>query len=194
MRYVRPQFGVDIAIQRFTNTRFKRIKSAFGRQPAAPLRVELIYLPHYAITIPVHQGDAKSAVYAAIEAYSGAFGLQQYKDELLADASTQPGDSFAPRITEHDAIALAREGIIRNALRARGGRRKFRWNDPESVELLQHPFWVYYYARRRGLIDIRLLDAVTGDKPGTKTKAAVLDAFIDAGRKTQPNQVEQHSS
>ena len=194
MRYVRVQFDLDEAAKLLTKSKLSNLRRFFGVQHAPALRIELIYLPHYAITIPVYQGKSKSTAGAAIEALSGAFSLRRYKDELLSDTPPEPGEIFAPQIKEGDALDIARDGILRNALRERGGRRTFQWADPESVELLQHPFWVYYYARRRGLLDIRLLDAVTGDRPGSKTKGGVLDAFIGAGRKSQVNQVEQHSS
>lgn len=194
MRYVRAQFDLDDATGLLTKTRFAGIRRALGLGLPPALRIEMIYLPYYAITIPVYQGESKSTACAAIEAWSGAFNLRAYEEGLLSDTPQEPGQVFTPQITEADALEIAHEGILRNALRERGGRRTFKWADPESVELLQHPFWVYYYARRRGLLDIRLLDAVTGDRPGSKTKGGVLDAFIDAGHKTRNNQVEQHSS
>ncbi len=194
MRYVRVQFDVDEAIELLTKSKLSAIRRAFGFQRAPALRIELIYLPHYVFTVPVYQGKSKSTAGAAIEALSGAFSLRRYKDELLSDTPPEPGELFTPQIEESDALDIARDGILHNALRERGGRRTFQWAEPESVELLQHPFWVYYYARRRGLLDIRLLDAVTGDRPGSKTKGGVLDAFIEAGRKTQDNPVEQHTS
>jgi hypothetical protein len=113
---------------------------------------------------------------------SGAFSLRRYKDEILESEISAQGDAFPPQLGEGEALAVARDGVLKNALRERGGRRSFRWAEPESVELLQHPFWVYYHHRRRGFIDIRLLDAVTGDRPGSKTKGGVLEAFVAAGR------------
>jgi len=194
VRYVRAQFDCAEASELLTKTRFSRFRRIFGIKPAPALRVELIYIPHYAITIPVYQAESKSTACAAIEACSGAFTLRRYKDELLSNAPQDLGQVFASQITEDDALEIAQDGILKNALRERGGRRTFKWAEPESIELLQHPFWVYYYARRRNLLDIRLLDAVTGDRPGSKTKGGVLDAFIDAGREIRDNQVEQHSS
>lgn len=194
MRYVRAQFDLDESVKLLTKSKLSTIRRVFGLQHAPALRIELIYLPHYSITVPVYQGESRSTAGAAIEALSGAFSLRRYKDELLSDTPPEPGEVFTPKIQEDEALDIARDGILRNALRERGGRRTFQWADAEAVELLQHPFWVYYYARRRGLLDIRLLDAVTGDRPGSKTKGSVLDAFIDAGRKTQNNQVEQHTS
>jgi hypothetical protein len=41
---------------------------------------------------------------------------------------------------------------------------------------------VYYYRRRGNRIDIRLVDAATGERPGSKTKAGVLTAFVRASR------------
>jgi hypothetical protein len=194
MQYVRAQFALNEATERLTRTRFSGIRRVLGIGLPPALRVELIYLPHYAITIPVYQGESKSTACAAIEACSGAFSLRRYKQELISDQPQDTGQVFTPQITEAEALEIAQDGILRNALRERGGRRTFKWAEPESVHLLLHPFWVYYYARRRGLLDIRLLDAVTGDRPGSKTKGGVLDAFVDAGRENQRNQVEHHSS
>ena len=194
MQYARAQFALDEATELLTKTRFAGVRRAIGMGLPPALRVELIYIPHYAITIPVFQGKSKSTACAAIEACSGAFSLRRYKEELISDQPQDAGQLFTPQITEAEALDIAQDGILKNALRERGGRRTFKWAEPESVHLLQHPFWVYYYARRRGLIDIRLLDAVTGDRPGSKTKGGVLDAFVESGRENQSNHVEHHSS
>lgn len=198
MQYARPQFDADEAARLLSKRRFDSIRKLFGGVAAPPIRIELVYIPHFVITIPVFQGESKSTVTAAIEASSGAFSLRRYTDDILASEMPDRADEFAPRISEEEALAIARDGILKNALRERGGRRSFKWADPESVELLQHPFWVYYHHRRRGFIDIRLLDAVTGDRPGSKTKGGVLDAFVAARRQTpsafEDNTLEQSSS
>ena len=49
--------------------------------------------------------------------------------------------------------------------------------DLVSSDLLLYPFWVYYYERKPGALDILIEDAVTGAKGGAKTKAAILNAF-----------------
>ena len=46
----------------------------------------------------------------------------------------------------------------------------------ESVELLQYPYWVYYY-RRRARIDFAVLDAATGMRAGNKIEISILDAL-----------------
>lgn len=182
MRYARPQFDSDEAAQRLRKSRFQLLRRALGLVTPPPIRMELVYIPHFVITIPVYQGESKSTVTAAVEALSGAFSLRRYKDEILESENAAQGDVFPPQLDEDEALAIARDGVLKNALRERGGRRSFRWAEPESVELLQHPFWVYYHQRRRGFLDIRLLDAVTGDRPGSKTKGGVLEAFVAAGR------------
>ena len=52
--------------------------------------------------------------------------------------------------------------------------------------LLRCPFRVYYYERRRGVIDIKTLNAATGEKGGVRTKRAVLDALLEQARRTIP--------
>ena len=52
-----------------------------------------------------------------------------------------------------------------------------------GVDLLHWPIWVYYYERQPGRLDIRVLDAVTGSKPGPRVRVSLLDAFAAAKKK-----------
>ena len=111
----------------------------------------------------------------SVEAYSGAFAIFEMHPYLLD--SPPPGDHFPPRIPESEAVETGRRELQHTILRLRSMGGKPVVGEAQRVELLQYPFWVYYYERRRGLLDIKLLDAVTGGKGGAKTKVGVLEAF-----------------
>jgi hypothetical protein len=48
---------------------------------------------------------------------------------------------------------------------------------PYDVEIVQHPFWAYYFRRLGGKLDVKLLDAVTGSLAGPKGKVALIAAL-----------------
>lgn len=99
----------------------------------------------------------------------------------MAEHQVRDGDRLEgvlpPPDPVHDrAEALAREGLLKWILRHHRSR-KMSVSALLRVELLRYPFWVYYYQRRRGLLDIRIVDGATGEQPGPKMKYAVVRAL-----------------
>jgi hypothetical protein len=89
-------------------------------------------------------------------------------------------------LDENEAARIARKELLAVIMRQRSGRKKPLPGNVVNVELLQYPFWIYYYERRRERLDIRVLDAVTGSKPGPSIRASFLNAFASAQDDTQP--------
>ena len=98
----------------------------------------------------------------------------------LTIESQEDVEHFSPTLDEAGAVEAARSGLITAVLRSPGWSAKPRVGSLRSVELLQYPFWVYYFERRRGLLDAKLLDAVTGRPTGGKVKDAMMAAFVEA--------------
>lgn len=46
-----------------------------------------------------------------------------------------------------------------------------------DIELVHHPYWVYYHERGRARLDVRLLDAVNGARTGPGIKIRFLEAL-----------------
>lgn len=86
-------------------------------------------------------------------------------------------EHFAPEVGVDEAIAIAREQLTLARVREPG------WNNQNldvghpEVAPWQYPYWAYYYERRKGMLDVLLLDAVTGKPVGSRTKAAFLAAI-----------------
>lgn len=93
----------------------------------------------------------------------------------LAFEDAVPRERFEPAISEAEARAIARETLFRAVLYGRK-RSGIPFDEPVDTALVHYPYWVYYY-RRRNRIDIRLLDAVTGQRPGHKIKLGIVEAF-----------------
>jgi len=95
-------------------------------------------------------------------------------------------DGMAPTVSAETALSRARAALT-TLLARRGARSQELLSALRvTVEPIQYPYWVYYYERRRGQIDVRLLDALTGRPTGGKVKTALLAAFQQAPRRAQP--------
>ncbi len=99
------------------------------------------------------------------------------------ESATRPlNDSaadFVFKIDRGQAVEIARTQLTTAILRGSGWGSAPRLGDVLESDVVGYPFWVYYFERRRGRLDIKLLDAVTGRSPGPKTKATLLQAFVE---------------
>lgn len=153
------------------------------RPNRGPDKLERVWLPVHLVTIELLRGDRSYSATCWVDALRGSFALVDLDDPPV---EYEPeGDAFPPRIDAVEAERIARESLITVILRRRSKSGKPTPGDTQSRELLRWPFWVYYHQRRRGFIDIDVLDAVTGRPAGQKIKLGILDAFRDAERRTE---------
>jgi len=131
-------------------------------------------MPYYVIKIELDGPRGSDSLQTTVDAFEGAFAIYMPRDEPV-DAPLE-GAVFEPEMPEEDAIDISRKGVL-NWLLLYQRKRRMTTRDARIVDLLRYPFWVYYYQRRRGLIDLRIIDAVSGDQPGAKTKHAIVRAF-----------------
>lgn len=143
-------------------------------------KTELVWMPTYLVTIRMTSPQGEGDTICSVDACSGAFALFQMADEI--DDADPPGETFPPSLDEREAEALARESLVKTILRRRGHAGKPTPRETVSVELLSYPYWVVYYQRRRGLLDIKVLDAATGQPVGNKIRIAILESFRVADR------------
>ena len=119
-------------------------------------------------------------VAATVEAYSGSFAL--FDDRTASREPEADRPCFPPQIEPEDAAEIARNGLQVALLRGRRGQRNAVVGQVRRVDILQYPFWVYYYERRKNRLDIKILDAVTGGPPGPKVRTSLLAAILAAHR------------
>lgn len=155
------------------------IRRIFQRSPAKPRKpvTELVWVPFYIIPIHVESSQGPGVITVSVEAYSGAFAIFQMQPDIEDAALAE--QSFAPRLSAEEAIAIGRKELLHTILRQRSTGPKPEIVSTDESYVLHYPFWLYYYERRRGLLDVKLLDAATGAKGGGKTKRGILDALAD---------------
>lgn len=140
--------------------------------------MEIVRLPCYLIAVEtIAKGSARD-VDVLIGGCDGQFALVGAAG--LGFESDDGIEAFPPTINESEAIQQAQSGLVTAIMRSPGWGAKPDIGGVASVELVQAPYWVYYYERRRGRLDIKVLDAVTGNIPGPKVKLSMIQAFVNA--------------
>lgn len=168
----RPQWRNLFGLRRFTAIPAEKHSDG---TPTLPW-MECVWLPHYRIDIEGHYAKRTGCLSASLEAWSGAFAFFQLHDAL--HEGPPPGPHFPPGLEEQQAIRLARREMLRNIMRRRGQREKPTLGKTLSISLFHYPFWVLYFQRRRGRIDIRIQDAYTGERGGNRNRAGLLSALV----------------
>lgn len=191
MRHLPAAIAVEVARSRIERGIAFRLDSILGallpsfRRPLAPARdlphLELVWMPQNLMTFAMHGPRGGETVQVTIDAYSTQFALffaekQIQNDDVIGE---RPEAELAPERAE----SLARAGLHKWLLRHHR-RRKLTIGEMITAEVLRYPFWVYYYQRRRGLLDIRIVDAVTGELPGSKIKYGIVRAFERAAQES----------
>ncbi len=140
--------------------------------------MDVVWLPYYRVTIEsVAKGQSRQ-IDTLVGGHDGSFAVMD-----LAGLTLEPqpqAEHFDPTLDEAEADQIARSGLVAAILRSPGWASKPTVGDTHRVELIQYPFWVYTFERRRGRLDIKVLDAVTGNLPGPKVKGSILEAFVSA--------------
>jgi hypothetical protein len=142
-------------------------------------RLELIWMPHYLFTVRAVGPDGdEGRIQFSLDAHAGVFMIVKLAGELDQGECTE--QHFPPSMPREEAEILGRKQLTLALLRRRGHRDRPTPHETLDCQLFYYPFWTYYYERMPGAIDIAVLDAVSGEKVGGRTKTAVLDAFTAA--------------
>lgn len=182
--------------------RLARRRRAAASSPAARgtyPRVERIWFPYYLFSIEVTSRKGPGEMLVTVEAWSGAFAIFQL-EEFLVEGTPTDGDIFPHRLDVETCALSARQDLLHTIMRQRsriGGKPL-----PGSVtsrEAILYPLWVYYYHRRKNMLDIKVVDGASGRLVGHKSRAAVLDAFLaqkagDAGATSDGGEEESGGS
>lgn len=196
MRCIQPVVDRRTALERLERQRFRRfrrfIRTLLGRLPrSAPTSsssdfnrplpyMEIVWLPCYHIAVETTSKGVVRQANVLVGGCDRQFSLVGQPGPVFE--TRKDVEPFPPTIGQAEAADLAQSGLVSAVLRSPGWRGKPKIGQTRSVELVNQPYWVYYYERRPGRLDIKVLDAVTGKTPGPKTKLAMIQAFIDAGR------------
>jgi hypothetical protein len=200
LKYFSPLVDEQTATRRFGRRPLVRLLQRFGagigrlavRHPESPSLpssgsertvpfAELVFLPYYLITFDASVKGASHPVDTLVGGCDAEFAWVDLSHARFESRPDQ--ERFPPAIDDVHAEQIARSALMSSILRSPGWRGKPVIRQARSVEIVQYPFWVYYFERRRGLLDIKVLDAVSGKRPGTKLKAALLGALVDAARR-----------
>jgi hypothetical protein len=182
--YIEPRIDEDTARRTASRTRFGILTQLFHTtdRNAEGRRLpylEQIYMPYYWLVFDVVSPRGPGQMNVSVEGYSGAFAFFEMYGELRE--GDPPGTAFAPSLTEEEVGESGRRDLLRAILTRRGGRDKPVIEGLNKATLIHYPLWVYYFARGRR-IDIRVVDAVSGERVGVRTRRAVLEAFLAVGR------------
>jgi hypothetical protein len=144
-------------------------------QTARPLPyLELVWMPQYLMTFAMHGRRGAETASVTVDGLTSQFALF-FADHQLREGAPE-GELPEPEIGPDRAEAIARRAAQSWLLRYHRVR-KLNIGAMQSIEVLRYPFWVYYYQRRPGLLDLRVVDAVTSELPGSKLKYGVVRAF-----------------
>lgn len=167
----------------------QRLRTGFrwsrSRRSPVALRLERVWMPYYLLEFSVLSKDVAHGVTVSVDGCAGEFS--QFDEASVLRTEAIDDEHYAPKLSEEEALTIGKRELTNVVLRQRSRGEKPRIGDLQSTRLLLYPFWVYYYERRRGKIDIAVLDAVTGAKGGAKTKIALLEAFVSRSHKESTN-------
>ncbi|MCB9782761.1 MAG: hypothetical protein H6751_07330 [Candidatus Omnitrophica bacterium] len=182
MRIIEPRVSEASALAHFERREWKnlwglfRVRSDPTKSPRLP-RTQLVWLPHYIVTVLVDSKIGPGEIDVSVEAHSGSFAIFEMH-ENLEEKDEVEGEVFDLKIGEKEAVEIGRRELLKTILRRRGQREKPAIVGSGKVDLFYYPFWIYYYERRRGLLDIQIYDAARGEKGGARTKVGILSGLI----------------
>lgn len=172
-----PQVPRDTALDELRERSTKRLffRRATPKYPLKSERLERVWMPYYLFEFTLDSKGVERPVVVSVDGWAGEFSLfgksPTLNDELIEE------DRFSPKLDSEKAQAIAKRELTLAVLRRRSRGEKPSVGNLISTDLLLYPFWVYYYERKPGALDILIQDAVTGAKGGAKTKVAILQAF-----------------
>lgn len=137
--------------------------------------VEITYLPHYLVNFSLLTSAAPRRAAVLVGAHEPTTSLWDVTQTEWSD--TEGSSEFPPAVDPQRACELAGRLASSTLRRLTPGARNPLSLIFESIELIGYPYWAYYFHRRVGLFDVRLLDAVSGRPAGARLKVALLTAL-----------------
>jgi hypothetical protein len=179
--YLPPQLTRDDAIRVLTRSRFRILRRFLFRRSAAPVmasRVHLVWMPHYLIDLQIKSSKGTAIQQVTLDTYGGVFAL--WNIDAPPSTGLPEGEIFPPRMDVQAGVGKAIVALTNTTLHMRGQKSKPHVIGHSTIQLLYYPFWVYYFERRQGLLDMKIVDGAMGERPGNQVKRAILEAFIES--------------
>ncbi len=188
---IRSQVSRELASRKFQRHRRGRLRSFVrwvfrkkddnAQQPLAGERgakLEKVWLPCHRVRFPLTKEGREGAFELLVGGHDAA--VVRVKGGGLEIETVADREQFAPVVGIEEAVEIARQQLTIARVREPGWSNQVLNVGQPEVELWQYPYWAYYYERRKGMLDVLLLDAVTGTLVGSRTKAAFLTAITAA--------------
>ncbi|MDH7500923.1 MAG: hypothetical protein QHH30_11145 [candidate division NC10 bacterium] len=146
------------------------------------LSVEKVYVPHYLFTFRQSTRSGVEVHYVLIDAVCGFGAFTNTEPEVLREEVEEP--VFAPVVLQQKAQERAKDWVTRWNLR----KHAFHLKPPELLSCrcmsFHFPFWVAYYQRPSGRVDMEVVDGVRGYLEGGRTKHLIQQGLGALGRTT----------
>lgn len=177
--YLPAQLTKEDAVNLLSRRRFAILKRLLFIPPPAPVvlaNVHLLWMPQYLIDLEIESPKGTAIQPVTLDAWGDVFALWNITEPPTAGL---PDDEhFPPRLDIDAAIAKATLSLTNTTLHMRGQKGKPHVNRHVNIQLLYYPYWVYYYERKKGRFDLKVIDGAMGERPGNQVKRAILEAFI----------------
>jgi hypothetical protein len=141
-----------------------------------------VYVPHYLFTFHQSTRSGVEVHYVLIDAVCGFGAFTNTEPELLGEQAQE--SVFASVVPQPKAQEKAKDWLTRWNLR----RHAFHLQPPELLSCrsmsFHFPFWVAYYQRPSGRVDMEVVDGVRGFLEGGRTKHLIEQGLSAMGRTT----------
>jgi hypothetical protein len=139
------------------------------------VRIEKVYIPHYLFVFEQSTGAGVEIHYVLIDAVCG-FGA--FTDADLKMRSVEAAEPIFPALVPREkALQKAKDWLSRWNIR----KHAFHFKTPEflssQVRFFHYPFWVAFYQRPKGRVDVEVLDGIRGYLEGGRTKYLVQQGY-----------------
>jgi hypothetical protein len=156
----------------YVTARVSEEEARLGLSRKRTLKVELIYLPFYLCEVEWVGEAGSRQVTVALDGLLGDNLFFVPADMNYRDRVEQPVCPFVLPEPEARRIAMERYRWQQLELGLRL-KQKARVGKIIGVKQIYYPFWVGYFQRKRRY-DFRLIDAVSAESPGVKTRRLFL--------------------
>lgn len=145
--------------------------------------LETVWLPTYRVLFAAEHAGRPLNFDAMVNANSGHVVLGDLSRAEWCEIDGFPAELG---ISPEQASELARAAIVKNLLTRRGWGQRPKIVTSEPPELIGYPAWAYYFATRTGMLDAKLLDAMSGAAGGPQLKTSLLATLAARQRNHKP--------
>jgi len=186
LRYTQKEVPLRLSVPRFYRYRIKISKlflSLTGRTTTLPIqdlpKYELVAWPLYIVRFFLQSGAEKTQeIFIAVDAWTKTIARFERMKEIQQTPTADFQLWIKPSIPLDEVKSIARYGLMQQLLRQRRLQPAPETVIPEIALLVYTPIWACYFARTLHSLDVRLLDGYSGEKIGSQTRSAFLNALI----------------